>query len=100
MPLVRKMRHFGWPGLAAVLWGMCTCAAAEQTSVKVDESSLAKLPGQVSRVARPEFDGGRAPDSLPREHILMMLRRSQEKEQELRQFIGRQYDPHSPDFHH
>ena len=29
----------------------------------------------------------------------MMLRRSGPREQELQQFIERQYDPHSPDFH-
>ena len=29
----------------------------------------------------------------------MMLRRSESQQQALEQFIGRQYDPHSPDFH-
>ena len=65
----------------------------------MDENGLTRLHGHVSRGARPEFDRGRAPDSLPQEHILMMLRRSEPKEQELQQFIRRQYDPHSPDFH-
>jgi subtilase family serine protease len=65
----------------------------------VDEDGLTRLHGQVSRAARPEFDRGRAPDSLPQEHILMMLRRSGPKEQEVEQFIRGQYDPHSPDFH-
>ena len=99
--MVRNMRSSGRPVLLAVLCGVCTLAAAEQRSVslKVDESSLTRLHGNVSRAARPEFDHGRAPDSLPQEHILMMLRRSEPREQELQQFIGRQYDPHSPDFH-
>jgi subtilase family serine protease len=38
-------------------------------------------------------------DSQPLDHILMMLRRSSSQEQQLEQFISRQYDPHSPDFH-
>ena len=101
MKMVRYMRHSGWSVLAAVLCWVCASAPAEQHSItlKVDENSLTRLPGHVSRAARPEFDRGRAPDSLPQEHILMMLRRSGPKEQELQQFIGRQYDPHSPDFH-
>jgi subtilase family serine protease len=65
----------------------------------VDDNSLARLQGNVSRAARPELDRGRVPDSLPQEHILMMLRRSGPKAQELQRFISRQYDPHSPDFH-
>ena len=101
MGKVRNTRSSVWSVLVAVLCGVCTLAAAEQrsTTLKVDENSLTRLHGQVSRAARPEFDRGRAPDSLPQEHILMMLRRSGPKEQELQQFIGRQYDPHSPDFH-
>jgi subtilase family serine protease len=85
--------------LAAVLCGVCTVAAAEQLSKQVDENSLTRLQGNTSRAARPEFDRGRVPDSLPQDHILMMLRRSEPKEQELQQFMSRQYDPHSPDFH-
>src|SRR5271169_2384282 len=101
MGKVRNIRSSGRSVLAAVLCGVCTLAAAEQQSVslKVDESSLTRLQGNVSRAARPEVDYGRAPDSLPQEHILMMLRRSGPKEQELQQFITKQYDPHSPDFH-
>src|SRR5882724_5629653 len=101
MEMVRNMRHCGWLMLVSVLCWMCTSALAEQRFMapKVDEGSLVRLHGHVSRGARPEFDRGRAPDSLPQEHILMMLQRSEPKEQELQRFIGRQYDPHSPDFH-
>ena len=79
----------------AVLATLC-CSAAPAT----DDNSLTRLPGNTSRGARPELDQGRAPDSLPQEHILMMLRRSESQQQALEQFISRQYDPHSPDFHH
>jgi subtilase family serine protease len=100
MGTVRNTKSSRWSVLAAVLCGVCTFAAAAQRPLlKVDENGLTRLHGNVSRGARPEFDRGRAPDSLPQEHILMMLRRSEPKEQELQQFIGRQYDPHSPDFH-
>ncbi len=95
MGKVINIRYFGWP----VLCWLCISAAAGQrsTPLKVDENSLTRLHGHVSRAARPEFDRGRAPDSLPQEHILMMLRRSGPKEHELQQFTKGQYDPHSPD---
>ncbi len=49
---------------------------------------------------RAGYDQGPAPESLPREHILMMLRRSPQKQQALQQFIHNQYQPGSADFHH
>jgi subtilase family serine protease len=83
-----------WVGVA-VLATLC-CSAAPAT----DNNSLTKLPGNTTRSARPELDQGRAPDNLPQEHILMMLRRSESQQQALQQFISQQYDPRSPDFHH
>jgi subtilase family serine protease len=101
MEMVRNIRHCGWLVLVAVLCWLHTSAPAEQRFIapQIDENSLTRLQGQVSRAARAEFDRGRAPDSLPQEHILMMLRRSGPREQQLQQFIAGQYDPHSPDFH-
>ncbi len=89
-----------WPLCVALCW-MCSSARAEQNLIapRVDQTGLVRLQGQVSRAARPEYDRGRVPDSLPQDHILMMLRRSGPREQELQQFIQRQYDPRSPDFH-
>src|ERR1700677_2348239 len=85
-----------WVGVA-LLCG--TAGAAERITAQADDSSLTRLPGNTTRSARPELDQGRAPDSLPQEHILMMLRRSEPQQQALAQFISRQYDPQSPDFH-
>jgi subtilase family serine protease len=87
------------PLLTALLCGAYLLAPAQRTSIKVDDNSLARLAGNTSRLARPELDRGRVPDSLPQEHLLMMLRRSESQRAELEQFITRQYDPHSADFH-
>jgi subtilase family serine protease len=65
----------------------------------VENNGLVRLAGNTSHLARPELDRGRVPDSLPQQHILMMLRRSESQRVELEQFISRQYDPHSADFH-
>ena len=74
-------------------------APAQQFSPRVDENNLTRLPGNTSPRARPELDRGRAPDSLPLNHILMMLRRSQTEELDLEQFISSQYNPRSGEFH-
>jgi hypothetical protein len=101
--LLSITRHCLAPVAAALLCGTCILTPAQSlpgaAKVQVDEKSLTRLPGNTSRRARPELDRGRAPDSLPLDHVLMMLRRSTAQEQELAQFIGRQYDPRSPDFH-
>jgi hypothetical protein len=38
------------------------------------------LPGNVHPLARAEFDQGKVSDSMPLEHIIMMLKRSPEQE--------------------
>ena len=54
---------------------------------------MTRLPGNTSPRARPELDRGKAPDSLPLDHILMMLRRSQTEELDLEQFIEQPIQP-------
>jgi subtilase family serine protease len=81
--------------VAAVL----ACLFSGAAGAQVDDNSLTMLRGNTSRNARPEFDQGRAPDSLPQEHILMMLRRGEQQQLALQQFMERQYDPRSADFH-
>jgi subtilase family serine protease len=83
--------------LAALLYG--ASAWAQTITAKVDDSNLTRLAGNTSRRARPELDRGRVADSLPLDHILLMLRRSSSQTEQVEQFISRQYDPHSPDFH-
>ena len=89
-----------WVGVAVLAALCCGGAwAADRVIAQGDDNSLSRLAGNTSIHARREFDRGRAPDSLPQEHILMMLRRSEPQQQALEQFIARQYDPQSPDFH-
>src|SRR5579871_4667891 len=60
---------------------------------------LHTLPGNTRGEAIPANDRGRVADSLALHHMLLELRRSPERDQALRDFIARQYDPASPDFH-
>jgi subtilase family serine protease len=75
--------------LAALLGSTCLLAPAQ----------LVTLHGNTSTRALAANDQGRAPDGLPQQHILLMLRRPEDRNQALQQFIARQYDPSSSDFH-
>ena len=94
--------RLGYLRLRVLLVLLCAAGAlapAQQLSPRVEENNLTRLPGNTSPRARPELDRGLAPDSLPMEHILMMLRRSQTQELDLEQFISSQYNPRSGEFH-
>ena len=85
--------------LVVLLYAAGALAPAQQFSARVKENDLTRLPGNTSPKARPELDRGKAPDSLPLDHILMMLRRSQTEELDLERFISSQYNPRSAEFH-
>ena len=65
----------------------------------LDESRLTVLRGNTHPLARPEFDLGTAPASLPMERMLLVLKRSSEQETELRKLIDDQQDKNSPNYH-
>jgi hypothetical protein len=65
--------------------------------VKVE--NLITLRGNTHPLARPEFDQGAAPDSLPAERILLVLRRSPEQETALRKLLDEQQIKSSPNYH-
>ncbi len=66
---------------------------------RVDESKLVKLSGNTHPLARAEFDRGPVSPGLPMERMILVLERSREQETALEQFMNRQLDPSSPDFH-
>ncbi len=70
-----------------------------ETPARIQAGPLVRLTGNTGPAIKPQYDRGRAPDAVPQEHILMLLRRDAGRQQALDQFISRQYDPHSPDFH-
>jgi hypothetical protein len=65
----------------------------------VDESRLTLLRGNTHPLARPEFDRGPAPASLPMERMLLVLKRSPEQQAELDQLLDEQQDASSPNYH-
>jgi hypothetical protein len=65
----------------------------------LDESRLTILKGNTHPLARPLFDLGTAPASLPMERMLLVLKRSPEQEAALRKLLDDQQDKGSPNYH-
>ncbi len=64
-----------------------------------DESNRIQLNTGIHPYATPAFDRGLAPATLPMERMLLVLRRSAEQETALDDFLQRQLEPSSPDYH-
>jgi subtilase family serine protease len=98
--------------LLTMLIAAC-CAAAQDSSAvpsvttasprlitqPVDAAQLTLLNGNTHPLARPEFDQGTAPASLPMERMLLVMKRSPEQESALRHLIDDQQDKGSLDYH-
>lgn len=65
----------------------------------MEKGELTVLKGNTHPLARPEFDRGTAPSSLPMERILLVLKRSPEREAALQEFLAEQVDKSSPNYH-
>ncbi len=102
--------------LAVILPGAILCARASGQNAAVtgtplplitqplitqsiDESQLTTLKGNTHPLARPQFDLGTAPASLPMDRMLLVLKRSPEQETALRTLLDNQQDKHSPSYH-
>ena len=76
-----------------------TLATAPLITQAVDESQLTTLKGNVHPLARPEFDLGAAPASLPMERMLLVLKHGPEQEFALTKLLDNQQDKQSPAYH-
>jgi hypothetical protein len=74
-------------------------AARPLITEPVDEGQLTRLKGNTHRLARPEFDLGTAPATLPMQRMLLVLKRSPEQEYGLRKLLDDQQDKKSPNYH-
>jgi hypothetical protein len=65
----------------------------------IDESQLTVLKGNTHPLARPQYDLGAAPATLPMERMLLVLKRSPEQELALTKLLDNQQDKQSPNYH-
>ena len=101
------------PLVASILCAtlLCPLASAQQAAQSpvtvrqplitqaVDESQLTVLKGNTHPLARPEFDLGTAPASMPMERMLLVLKRNPEQEFALTKLLDNQQDKESPNYH-
>ncbi len=83
---------------SATLLGQ-TAAVPARVTQPVDLESVVTLKGNSHPLARPEFDQGAAPDSLPLQRILLVLQRSAGQERTLRELLDEQQIKSSPNYH-
>ena len=65
----------------------------------VDETKLTALKGNTHPLARAEFDRGAAPASLAMDRMLLVLKRSPEREAALERLLAEQQDRSAPNYH-
>ncbi|MGA3210479.1 MAG: protease pro-enzyme activation domain-containing protein [Terriglobales bacterium] len=88
------------PGFAETQFSAnCTPMAASRIAGAIDENVRITLNGQVHPLALPEFDQGRVDDSLPLEHIILLLKRSADQAIWLQTRIDQMHNRRSPLFH-
>jgi subtilase family serine protease len=74
-------------------------AAENRITAAVNESELVQLTGSTHPMAKAEYDQGAVADSLPMEHMFVILRRSVGQEQALERLIAEMHDPRSANYH-
>jgi len=76
-----------------------TSNIAPRITAVLDETKLTVLRGNTHPLARAEYDRGPAPDGLPMESMLLVLKRSTEQEAALEKLTADQQDPRSLSYH-
>src|ERR1700722_13834879 len=76
-------------------------AVTPQTRITqaVDNTRLTTLRGNTHPLAQSRFDQGAAPDSLPMEHMQLVLKHSAQQETALQQLLADQQNPSSSSYH-
>src|SRR5271163_1497663 len=102
------------PATAIALILVCTLSLVKESSAQqqaalaaptplivqpIDESQLTVLHGNTYPLARPQFDLGTAPATLPMQRMLLVLKRSPQQEAALRKLLDDQQDKASPSYH-
>jgi hypothetical protein len=106
-----KLRHGLWLSLLAILGVGAAAHMNTQSSAfqganipalvtqPINEANLTALRGNIHALARPQFDRGAAPDSRQVNRVALVLRRSQDQENTLQQFLNEQQTKDSPNYH-
>jgi subtilase family serine protease len=97
--MMRTALVFGFVLYFSLLAAAQAAKVPARITQPVDLENLVTLRGNTHPLARPEYDQGAAPDSLPTERILLVLQRSAEQEAALRNLLDEQQIKSSPNYH-
>ena len=86
-------------GAATVSHAQGSQSAGVRIVQPISEANLVELKQSTHPLAKPQYDRGAVADSLPMEHMLLVLKRSPGQEQALEKLMGQQSDPHSANYH-
>ncbi|HEV2169523.1 MAG TPA: protease pro-enzyme activation domain-containing protein, partial [Candidatus Binatus sp.] len=75
-------------------------AAPSSITTSIDDNDSVAMAGNVRPEATSLNDRGPVADSFRLDHLLLLLRRSSQRERELRHLIGQLEDPNSANYHH
>ena len=76
-----------------------TSEAQRRIKQPVDESNLVVLKGNTHPLARPQFDRGAAPGSLPMNRMLLVLQHTPAQEAAIKDLLTEQQNQSLPQFH-
>lgn len=94
-----------WFSALVVIIAIANRAGAQAVRVparitqRIDAARLVTLKGNTHPLARREYDRGPAPEGLPLDRILLVLRRSPQQEASLREMLDEQQVKSSPSYH-
>lgn len=72
---------------------------ANRVPVRIDESRVVTLAGNVHPLARAEFEMGPVPADMRMQRMMMLLKPSASQQTELDALVEKQQDPHSAQYH-
>jgi subtilase family serine protease len=73
--------------------------AKERITRSIDDPELARLPGNLHPLARPQFDRGKVADSMPMSRVTLFFKLSANQRAGLDQLLSEQHDRLSPNYH-
>ena len=88
--------------IACGVWlvGPSHWAVGQSSQTIAEGAALVRLPGHVSRLARPEYDMGEAAASLRMSGLQLILAKTAAQEEALKKLVADQQNPRSPQYHH
>jgi len=75
-------------------------SAPAQITDPINDNDVVSIPGNIRPEAAAANDRGRVADNFPLDHLMLLLRRSPQRERALDQLLGELEDPKSPNYHH